>query len=73
MFIGIDEDNSILIVHPDKTYQYLYPGFINPTSQQIVWGDGKFLYQNRVSSDVSIRGVYKIYTDRFGAPYHGRQ
>jgi len=73
MFIGIDGDNSILIVHSDKTYEYLYPGFINPTSQQIVWGNGKFLYQNRVSSDVSIRGVYKIYTDRFGAPYYGRQ
>ena len=73
LFIGTDENNSVLIVHPDGSFESLYPGFIEPTALQIVWGNGKFLYQNRSNSDVSIKGIYKIYMDRLGSSYYGRQ
>ncbi|MDO8549354.1 MAG: IPT/TIG domain-containing protein [Ignavibacteria bacterium] len=69
IFVGTDQENSILIIHSDGNYESLYPNFIDPTSLQIVWGNGKFIYQNR--SDKG--GVYKIYADRLGAPYYGRQ
>jgi len=69
IFVGTDKENSILIIHSDGNYEFLYPGFIEPTSLQIVWNNGKFIYQNRTDRG----GVFKIYADRFGAPYYGRQ
>ena len=69
IFVGTNQENSILTIHSDGNYEFLYPNFINPTSLQIVWTNGKFIYQNR--SDKG--GVYKIYADRLGAPYYGRQ
>ncbi len=73
MFIGSGNNNSILIIHPDGNSEPLYPGFIEPVSLQLVWGNGKFLYQNRLNDDVSVKGIYRIYADRLGAPYYGRQ
>jgi len=69
MFVGTDLKNSVMIVHNDGSFEFLYPSLIEPISLQIVWDNGKFLYQNRANQG----GVFRIYTNQLGAPYYGRQ
>jgi hypothetical protein len=80
MFIGTDYsissnpviNSSILIVHPNGSSEPLYPGHIVPLTRQLVWGNGNFLYQNRGNFGL-VKGIFKIYVDKLGAPYYGRQ
>lgn len=74
------EVDPIVIIHPDKSFEILYPGVI-PSSTDIInfaWGKDKFLYFNRpgiLNSDQSIKlkpGLLKLNMQKPGAPYYGR-
>ena len=38
MYIGTDAEAGIIIVHPDGSFEPLYPGVIEPTSYAMAWG-----------------------------------
>jgi hypothetical protein len=58
-----------MIIHSNGSFEFLYPNLIEPTSLQIVWDNGKFLYQNKTNQG----GVFRIFANQLGAPYYGRQ
>ena len=69
MYIGTDAEAGIIIVHPDGSFEPLYPGVIEPTTYAMAWGPGQFLYVNRRSDiDSSKVGIIKINMLKNGAP-----
>lgn len=74
MYVGTNAPEVIIIVHPDKTYEPLYPGALEPTSYALCWGNGTYLYVNRRSDDITKKRIIRIdMQDKEGAPYYGRQ
>ncbi len=74
MYVGTNAPEAIIIVHPDKSYEPLYPGALEPESYALCWGNGQYLYVNRRSDDVSKKRIIKVnMLDKEGAPYYGRQ
>ena len=73
------EVDPIVIIHPDKSIEPLYPGVI-PLRTDVVnfaWGTGEFLYFNRpgvVDGEAIIHkpGLMKLNMQEAGAPYYGR-
>lgn len=75
MYIGIDGPATILLVHPDKSWEPYYPGLFSVGSQQSVsfaWDAHSTLYLSRTGTTVS-HTVTKINTQKTSAPYYGRQ
>ena len=72
LYVGTDNTDPILLVHPDGSAETLYPSVLKPPLEQLVWGPSTYLYQNRYSSTVpSIRRVIKIGMGKKGAPDFG--
>lgn len=68
LVVGTDKaTNSIIIVHPDKSFNELYPGIIQTPVYSFTWGIGNFLYYTHEAQT-----VYKINMQKPGAPYFGR-
>lgn len=73
MYVGTNAPEAIIIVHPDGSYEELYPGVIFPESYAISWGNGSYLYINRRNDvDLTQRRVIKLNVQKPGAPYYGR-
>jgi hypothetical protein len=73
MYIGTNAPEAIIVVHPDGSYDELYPGVIFPESYAIAWGNGPYLYINRRNdADVTQQRVIKLNMQKLGAPYFGR-
>jgi hypothetical protein len=72
MYVGTDAASAIIIVHSDGTFEPLYPGVLEPTSNSLAWGIKQFLYVARRSDDATKRRVIKINMLKDGAPYYGR-
>jgi hypothetical protein len=74
MYLGMDKDEAITILHPDKTTDYLYPEILSPPSAFLTWGEDKYLYVNRYDNeDPDNRRIIRISLSVRGAPYYGRQ
>ena len=73
LYIGTNKSaDPIFIVHPDKSFEVLYPGIIKSAVYSLVWGNGNFLYMTNIVKDVNTT-VLKINMQKTGAPYYGRQ
>lgn len=72
MYVGTDGESAIIIVHPDGTFEPLYRGVLEPTSNSLSWGSKQFLYVARRSDDATKRRVIRINMLKNGAPYFGR-
>ncbi len=72
MYVGTDALAALVVVHPNKTAESLYPGVISPQAMFLAWGDGPNLYATRRGISVP-NAVLKINTLKTGAPYYGRQ
>ncbi|MDZ7262734.1 MAG: hypothetical protein ONB05_11605, partial [candidate division KSB1 bacterium] len=76
MYVGTNKDSDpVLIVDPaqgtTKPLLSVYKGvFASPTTQ-LCWGNGNYLYVNRLSDAGA--GVKRIVMGKKGAPYYGRQ
>lgn len=66
--------DPIYIVHPDKSFEILYPGVINSSISSLYWGNGKYLYAVKDLQGTTInQTVIKLDMQKNGAPYYGRQ
>lgn len=73
MYVGTNASDAIYIIHPDKSYEPLYPGIISPFGYALSWGNGEFLFLNRRDNDNGTRkNVLKVLMRKTGAPYYGR-
>lgn len=74
MYLGMDKEQAITILHSDKTTDYLYPEILRPPGTFVTWGEGKFLYVNRHDNiNPDNRRVVRVSMAMRGAPYYGRQ
>lgn len=74
MYVGTNAPEAVIIVHPDKSYEPLYPGALEPESYALCWGNGQYLYINRRSTDPAKKRIIRTnMLDKEGAPYYGRQ
>ena len=74
LYLGMDKDQAITILHPDKTTDFLYPEILKPPSSYLCWGEDKYLYINRHDeSDPDNRRIIRVSLAVRGAPYYGRQ
>ncbi len=78
MYLGTNLQNSIVVVHSDKTSEYLYPGILkNSSAISFAWGNGNYLYYVRarvldVNSNVVIpQTIVRLDLLKPGAPYYG--
>lgn len=73
ILVGLDKDNAISIIHPDKTVEALYPDILTAPITYMTWGNDKFLYIDRFDPvDADKRRVYRVSMLEGGAPYFGR-
>lgn len=73
MYVGTNAPEAIIVVHPEGSYEALYPGVLSPESYSMTWGSSTYLYINRRNdTDVTQRRVIKLNMQKLGAPYYGR-
>ncbi len=73
MYLGTDASEAIFVVHPNKTFEPLYPGLFVPKSLVFAWGKGTELYVTRERFGSAAQTLVKINTQKTSAPYYGRQ
>jgi len=73
LYVATDNLNPILIIHADGTAETLYAGVLETPATQICWGNGNYLYLNKLGSEDEDSGIYRIVIGKQGAPYFGRQ
>ncbi|MBT3254317.1 MAG: IPT/TIG domain-containing protein [Candidatus Marinimicrobia bacterium] len=64
--------DPILVLHPDGSTEALYPGQLLLPADNVVWGNGVYVYVNRANRDAEIRRIIRINLLKPGAPYFGR-
>ena len=75
MFIATNPiAGSLLVVHPDKSAEPFYPGLLSQENIFLSYSNGTELYLSRTgpAADGSDKRVIRVYTQKQGAPYHGR-
>jgi streptogramin lyase len=70
MYIGTDAAEAIIVVHPSKTAEALYPGLFTPATLLFAWGKTDDMYAVR---SVNTPKLIKITMLKNGAPYYGVQ
>lgn len=70
LLIGTNNEDPIMIVHPDKTIKILYASYLVSPANKIIWGSGLEFYQSSRAS-VPDGGIYKVFYGKPGAPYYG--
>ncbi len=69
MYIGTNAAIAILVVHPDGSYEPLYPGVIEPSSYAMAWGSKQYLYVNRRDDlNPERKRIIKLFMQKYGAP-----
>ncbi len=69
LYIGTNAAAAIMVVHPDGSFEPLYPGVIEPTSYAMAWGPGQYLYVNRRNElDPTKKRIIKLFMQKVGAP-----
>ncbi|MCZ7611596.1 MAG: IPT/TIG domain-containing protein [Ignavibacterium sp.] len=73
IYIGTDaKKDPIYVIHPDKSFEQLYPGIIKSTVNSLCWGTGNYLYMTRNLSNDFTQTIIRIDMEKPGAPYFGR-
>ena len=72
LYVGTNAPEAIVVVHPDKTFEPLYPGVLEPETYAMSWGNDVYLYVNRRSDDPKKKRILRINMQKKGAPYYGR-
>jgi hypothetical protein len=67
LYIGSDKTSDpIYVVHPDKSFEELYPGLITSSAYSLVWGKGNFVYLTTAAAGVN-ETILKIDMQKPGA------
>jgi hypothetical protein len=81
MYVAVEAPSVypiIVVDHANKSFEPLYHDtrFFEPLADQLVWGNGNYLYLNRgrtlAGSETQRERVVRIRMDKSGAPYYGR-
>lgn len=70
MYIGTDAPEALIVVHPSKAAEPLYPGLFSPTTLLFTWGNADDLYMIRTLNNPRLLRVTML---KNGAPYYGKQ
>lgn len=70
MYIGTDAPAALVVVHPNKSVEPLYPGLFSPTTLLFTWGNADDLYMIRTLNNPRLLRVTML---KNGAPYYGKQ
>ncbi len=74
MYVGTDIAEGIVVIHPDRSHEPLYPGVVYPATAALTWGSGTDLFQSRTSNVANTpSALVKINSLKAGAPYFGRR
>lgn len=68
MYIGTDAPPAVVIVHPNKSAEPLYPGLFSPITLLFTWGTGDDMYLVR---SINTPQLIKATMLKPGAPYYG--
>ena len=68
MYIGTDAAAAVVVVHPNKSAEPLYPGLFSPTTLLFTWGKNDDMYLVR---SVNTPQLIKSTMLKNGAPYYG--
>jgi hypothetical protein len=68
MYIGTDAAAAVVIVHPSKSAEPLYPGLFTPSTLLFTWGAGDAMYLVRT---INTPQLIKVTMLKNGAPYYG--
>ncbi|MDZ7267052.1 MAG: IPT/TIG domain-containing protein [candidate division KSB1 bacterium] len=72
LYIGTDAPEAMVVVHPNRTAEALYPGLLRPKSLSFGWDNGTFLYVIREAVGSSTQALLKVNLVKKSAPYYGR-
>jgi len=73
LYVGTNAPEVIIVVHPDASYESLYPGVLEPETYALCWGTKEYLYVNRRGDEPGKKRIIRINMLKAGAPYYGRQ
>lgn len=66
VYVGTDKTaDPVYVIHPDKSFEVLYPGLINSSAYSLVWGNGNFMYMTNIVGGVNTT-VLKIDMQKLG-------
>jgi len=66
IYLGTDKtSNPIYVIHPNKSYEELYPGLINSAVYSLVWGNGNFIYMTNIVDNINTT-ILKIDMQKLG-------
>jgi sugar lactone lactonase YvrE len=71
MYVGTSSNDGVLIVHPDKTSEPLYPPLVLPETISMAYGSGPYLYLSR-NFGTATKKIIRVNLQKNGAPYYGR-
>ncbi len=71
MYVGTNMTDPITVIHPDKSYEPLYPGVLSTNVLLFAWGPGNMLYFTR-GTESKAQVVFKVDMLKPGAPNYGR-
>lgn len=74
IYLGTSSSDGVLLVHPDKTFEPLFPGLFSPSIISFAWGTGAnagTLYASRAGI-ATVKSIVKIITLKTGAVYYGK-
>ena len=72
VYIGTDLENPIILVRPDKSYEYFYPGVVTPNVYSFSWGSEKYLYYTREFDGKNPQTILRVDMQENGSPQFGR-
>ncbi len=75
MFVGVDEQLSLILVHPSGSSERFYPGLFKFQNTALAYGTGTELYASRRDTTTGsgpAHAILRIETQKQRAPYHGR-
>jgi len=80
LLLGTTAAEAIIVLHPNGSFEPLYPGVLSPDVYAMIWGNGQFLYLTQKEiiikdddSEKEVSSVFRINMRKNGAPYFGRQ
>jgi len=66
LYLGTNKTSDpIYVIHPDKSFEELYPGLINSAVYSLVWGNGNFIYMTNVVDNINTT-ILKIDLQKLG-------
>lgn len=72
LYLGTDQDDPIIVVHPDKTYENLYPGLTHPSVYAFTWANNNNLFYTREANGNFSQTIIRVDMQKPGAPYYGK-